>query len=51
MINNDNNMKKALKLNVIKNCNKTRARISILELPHSNVNLPIFMPVIINISI
>ncbi|CAK9290331.1 unnamed protein product [Gordionus sp. m RMFG-2023] len=35
----------ALKLNILAKCSKTKARVSILTLPHSNVDLPAFMPV------
>ena len=35
----------ALKLTVIAECSTTRARASLMELPHATVETPVFMPV------
>ena len=37
--------KQALKLTVIAECSTSRARASLMELPHANVETPVFMPV------
>lgn len=38
-------MPSALKFDLLAKCSTTKARASILHLPHGPVNLPIFMPV------
>ena len=35
----------ALKLTVLAECSTTRARTSLMELPHATVETPVFMPV------
>lgn len=38
-------MKSALTFKTIANCSTTKARVSILTLPHGPVDTPVFMPV------
>lgn len=38
-------MKKALTFQVVAECPVTKARTSVMTLPHSEVNTPVFMPV------
>lgn len=38
-------MKSALKFEILARCSTTKARASILTLPHGPVNTPVFMPV------
>lgn len=35
----------ALKFTVVAKCSRTKARASVLELPHAAFNTPVFMPV------
>lgn len=35
----------ALKFTVLAKCSTTKARVSVMELPHANVDTPVFMPV------
>lgn len=41
----DNNLPWPLKFTVIAKCSKSKARTSLLKLPHYEVETPIFMPV------
>lgn len=38
-------MKKALSFQIVAECPVTKARTSIMTLPHATVNTPVFMPV------